>query len=400
MECFEISLETKLLFGPGKFTKLGEVASTLGRKAMLVTGRKNMKALGFVDKAVALLEKSMVDCVVFDRAEPNPRTSTVDEGAHVARKESVDLVIALGGGSAIDMAKGVALCARTGKPVFDYVLGGSDFKRTPHDCALPIIAVPTIAAAGSEFGDGAVLTQWETHEKVVLAGKHLFPRALICDPELTLTVPRDISGDGGIDIVAHAMDNYISNSASTPLQDSFSESVMRTVIEHLPRVLKDGKDLEARTQMLWASTLANSWVISAGKNGAGPMHFIEHCLSGHYDISHGRGLAIIMPVLWRFNCETNPEKYVKIARSVFGISSTNLSDRVVGMLAVDSLEEWMKENGLFFRLRDVGVDNSKFKKIALDCLRIYESFGGSNGSLRNARRLGTEEIIEVLTRAL
>ena len=400
MECFELSLETKILFGPGKITMLGKTASELGRKAILVTGRKNIRALGLVDKALHFLEESAVDCVVFDKAEQNPRTSTVDEGAALARKEKVDLVIALGGGSAIDMAKGIALCARTGKPVFDYVLGGSDFKKTPHDCALPIIAVPTIAAAGSEFGDGAVLTRWETNEKVVLAGKHLFPRALICDPELTLTVPRDISGDGGIDIIAHAMDNYISNSATTPLQDSFSESVMKTVIQYLPRVLRDGRDLEARTQMLWASTLANSWVISAGKNGAGPMHFIEHCLSGHYDISHGRGLAIIMPVLWRYNCETNHEKYVKIARSVFGISGTGLNDHELGMLAVDALEEWMRENGLSYRLRDVGIDNSKFKKIASDCIRIYESFGGGDGSLRNARRLGAEEIMEVLIRAL
>jgi hypothetical protein len=223
---------------------------------------------------------------------------------------------------------------------------------------------------------------------------------LVCDPELTVSVPRGISGDGGIDIIAHAMDNYISNTATTPLQDSFSESVMKTIIEFLPRVLQDGSDLEARSQVLWASTLANSWVIGAGKNGAGPMHFIEHCLSGHYDISHGRGLGIVMPVLWRFNCETNPEKYVKIARSVFGISGTGLTAHALGMLAVDALEEWMKENGLYFRLRDVGIDGSKFTAIAADCIRIYESFGGGGGSLRNARRLGAPEIVEVLARAL
>ncbi|MGA2765347.1 MAG: iron-containing alcohol dehydrogenase [Spirochaetia bacterium] len=400
MECFELTLETKILFGPGKMKLLGKVAADLGRTAMLVTGKKAMRELGILDRAVALMKESGVSCVVFDRAEPNPRTATVDAGAALARKENVDLVIALGGGSAIDMAKGIAVCSKTGKPVFDHVMGGSDFKRTPHDCALPIIAVPTIAAAGSEFGDGAVLTRWETHEKVVLAGKHLFPRVLICDPELTVSVPRGLSGDGGIDIIAHAMDNYISNTATTPLQDSFSESVMKTIIAYLPRVLEDGKDLEARTQVLWASTLANSWVIGAGKNGAGPMHFIEHCLSGHYDISHGRGLGIIMPVLWRFNCETNPEKYVKVARGVFGIAGTGLNDWELGMLAIDALEEWMKANGLYFRLRDVGIDRSKFKTIAADCIRIYESFGGSGGCLRNPRRLGAEEIVEVLDRAL
>lgn len=367
---------------------------------MLVTGRNAAKRLGILDKAVEHLAKAGVQLVIFDRAETNPRTTTVDEGAALARREKVDLVIGMGGGSAIDMAKGIAVCALTGKPVFDHVLGGGDFKKVPHDDALPLIAIPTIAAAGSEFGDGAVLTRWETHEKVVLAGRHLFPRVLICDPELTVSVPRDISGDGGIDIIAHAMDNYISNTASTPLQDSFSEGIMKTIIEFLPRVLNDGSDLEARSQVLWASTLANSWVIGAGKNGAGPMHFIEHCLSGHYDISHGRGLAIIMPVLWRYNCETAPEKYVQLARGVFGISGTGLRERELGMLAIDALEEWMKANRLFFRLRDVGIDDAKFKTIAGDCIRIYESFGGGKGSLRNSRRLGVEEIVDVLRRAL
>ena len=180
------------------------------------------------------------------------------------------MIVGLGGGSAIDMAKGIAVCAVSGLPVFDHVLGGSDYKKIPHENALPLIAVPTIAAAGSEFGGGSVLTRWETHEKVVLAGDDIFPRILICDPELTLSVPADISGDGGVDIIAHAMDNYISNTASTPLQDAFSESIMKVVIEYLPRVLRNGNDLEARSQLLWANTLANSWVVGAAKTAPVP----------------------------------------------------------------------------------------------------------------------------------
>ena len=130
------------------------------------------------------------------------------------------------------------------------------------------------------------------------------------------------------------------------------------------------------------------------------MHFIEHCLSGHYDVSHGRGLAIIMPVLWRYNCETAPEKYAQIGRDVFGSYGVGLSESQRGMAAIDTLEEWMKTNKLYYRLSDLGIDGSRFELIAKDCIRIYESFGGSGGSLLNARRLGENEIIEVLTRAL
>jgi alcohol dehydrogenase YqhD (iron-dependent ADH family) len=400
MENFEVVLNTKIVFGPGKFNLLGTLAKTLGKRVMVVTGRNAMRRLGVLDTAAKLLKENGLQVTLFEHAEPNPRTTTTDKGAKLAREENVDLIVGLGGGSAIDMAKGIAVCAVTGHPVFDHVLGGSDYKKIPHDKALPLIAVPTIAAAGSEFGGGAVLTRWETHEKVVLAGDDIFPRIVICDPELTLSVPPDITGDGGVDIIAHAMDNYISNTASTPLQDAFSESVMKIVIEYLPKVLRNGDDLEARSQLLWANTLANSWVIGAGKNGAGPMHFIEHCLSGYYDISHGRGLAIIMPVLWRYNSELAPEKYAKIGRSVFGIVGTALNDRENGMLAVDALQEWMKVNHLYYRLSDLGIDNSKFEMIAKDCIRIYESFGGGGGSLLNARRLGEKEIVEVLARAL
>jgi alcohol dehydrogenase YqhD (iron-dependent ADH family) len=171
---------------------------------------------------------------------------------------------------------------------------------------------------------------------------------------------------------------------------------MKLVVDWLPKVLADLGDIEARSQLMWASTLANSWVIGAGKNGAGPMHFIEHCLSGYYDISHGRGLAIVLPVLWYYNCETAPEKYANIAKRVFDICGEGKTESELGFAGVDAMVAWLKANNLYFRLSDVGIDDKHFKDIANDCVRIYESFGGGDGSLRNPRRLGVDEIVALL----
>lgn len=396
---FEVHIQTQVIFGIGKLNKLGKAASELGKKAMIV-GLADMVDLGILERAKQLLNHANVDAVIFDKAEPEPKTKIIDEGARICHSEKCELLIGIGGGSAIDTAKGIALCSVTGRPVWNYVVGGSDFPMEHHDRSLPLIAVPTIASSGSEFGSAAVVINTETHEKSFVVGDHLFPDISILDPELTLTAPRGITGDGGLDIISHATDNYISNTAASALQDYFCESVMRVVIEFLPKVLKDGTDIDARSQLLWASALANSWVVHSGQNGGGPVHFIEHCLGGYYGIGHGRGMGILMPFLWEYNCEEKPEKYAQIARNVFGISAKSLSERELGMRGIETFKSWMESNGLFYRLSDVGIDDRYFENVAKDSVRIYQSLGGGDGSLLNSRRLGASEILEVLKRAL
>jgi alcohol dehydrogenase YqhD (iron-dependent ADH family) len=297
----------------------------------------------------------------------------------------------------IDCAKGIAVGAVSGRPIWDYIYAGPGSNPASHTVALPIVAVPTLAASGSEFGGGAVITNWETHVKSLLLGNHLFPRVTVLDPELNISAPRQVTGDGGLDIMAHALDNYISNTAQTPLQDRFSEGVCRTVIDYLPRAMANGKDLEARTQLAWASTMANSGILHNGRNGAGPMHFIEHTLSGLFDISHGRGLATVMPALFRYNNEGNPEKIAQIARNVFFILDKNLTEKERGQKGIEALEAWMKSIGMYTRLCDLGIGESHFGKIADETVQIYEWIGGRGGAILNpARRLDRAGIIEVL----
>ena len=394
---FTYNLHTRVMFGCGKLEEAGAETRDLGRKAILVTYPEIMAKLGILDRTVKSLEKQGVEVTIFDKTEPNPRCTTVDEGSKLARKKGCDVVLALGGGSALDCAKGIAVGAITGRPIWDYIYSGPGSLPEPHNVALPIVAVPTLAAAGSEFGSGAVISNWETHEKSLLLGDHLFPRVSIVDPELTVTVPRQLTGDGGIDIIAHAFDNYISNTEPTPLQDRFSEGVFRTVMDYLGRALENGNDIEARSQLAWVSVIANSGIIHNGRNGAGPMHFIEHTLSGHFDISHGRGLAIAMPAVFRFNIEGDPTKYAQIAKNVFFVTDPGLSDYERGMKGIEAMEAWMKSIGMYSRLSDVGVSPDSFEKVASDTIRVYEVIGGKDGAILNpARRLDKAGIIEVL----
>ena len=398
---FTYDLHNKLIFGCGVLDQVGVETRDLGRKALVVTYPDVMKKLGILDRVTKSLEANGVEVTLFDQVEPNPRNTTIDKGAKLAREKGCDVMVSVGGGSALDCAKGISVVAMTGKPVWDYIYT-ADGRPAPekHSRALPIVAVVTIAAAGSEFGAGAVISNWETHEKAVFEGPHLFPRVSIVDPELTKGIPKSVTGDGGVDIIAHAMDNYISNTESTPIQDRFSEGIFRTVMEYLPRAMENGNDIEARTQLSWASTLANSGILHNGRNGAGPMHFIEHTLSGHFDISHGRGLAIVLPAVWRFNNEGNPEKYAQIAKNVFFITDENLSEKERGLKGIEAMEEWMKSIGMYTRLSEIGITESCFDKIAEDTIRVYESMGGADGAIRNpARRLDKAGVIEILNMA-
>lgn len=396
---FEVNTRTRVVFGVGKFEQLGKEASRIGKKAMIV-GLKDMVELGVLAKARELLVSAGLKTVVFDSAQPEPRTTIIDEGARICRGERADLLVAIGGGSAIDTAKGIALGGLTGKPIWNYVVGGADFPKEPHERSLPVVAVPTVASSGSEFGAAAVLINPATNEKSFVAGDHLFPVLSILDPQLTVTAPRGITGDGGLDIISHAMDNYISNSATAALQDRFCESVMQVVLRYLPDALRDGSDLEARCQLLWTAALANAWVVHSGQNGGGPVHFIEHCLGGYYPIGHGRGMGILMPVLWEYNCQERPEKFAQMAENVFRIDGAGLSTAELGRRGIEAFTSWLKANGLYYRLRNVNIDDRHFENVAKDAVRVYESIGGAGGSLLNSRRLGVTEIVEVLRRAL
>jgi len=365
-------LPTKIIFGTGSLARLGEEAKKIGRKAMLVTGSSSMRKAGVTDRVVHDLKANGVDTLIFDKVEPNPRASTVDEGARIVRGSGVELVIGLGGGSAMDMAKGIALASTGTKPIWDYIIEG--VIEVTDEPVPPLILVPTVAASGSEANNEAVITNWETHDKRFVGSPYMFPRVSIVDPGLTLTLPEKPTAQGGVDIFCHVAEPYITTKTPSPLTDGIMETTMRLVVTSLPQVLSKLDDIEARTLLSWACTVACSQVATLG-GGAGPLtlHHISYPLSAYYDLAHGETLAALLPAWMRYTFAARPERFYSLGRNVFGETD--------GVLAT---EKWLEKVGMRPQLRDLGIEPERFEEMANYVVRTYPSDAESHPTLLDA----------------
>jgi alcohol dehydrogenase YqhD (iron-dependent ADH family) len=309
-----------------------------------------MRRLGILDKAADMLERAGMQAFLFDKIEPNPRAATIDEGAALVRKEHVDLIIALGGGSAMDAAKGIALAAAGDRLVWHYLTT----RDNPSLKVPPLMMVPTVAASGSEVNSGAVITDWNSHEKRVLSRPSLQPKTAIIDPELTMSLPLGPTLAGGVDIFCHALEPYITATNPEDLNDGWREAMMRNVVKYLP-VLRDNlHNVEARRALAWASTIACSAFSSlGGGDGSMTLHGIEHPLSGLYDITHGDGLAAMLPAWLADVARVKTDRVQLLGERVFGAGD--------GQKAV---EDWLKSVGMRLRLEGLGVDRDKIPELA------------------------------------
>ncbi|MBN1374791.1 MAG: iron-containing alcohol dehydrogenase [Dehalococcoidia bacterium] len=342
-------LPIRFIIGADSILQLGKESVKAGKKALLVTGSRSMRSTGTFDKAARLLDESGVGWVSYEKIEPNPRAATIDEGASLARQHGVDMVIGLGGGSVMDATKLLALAACGTDKVFSYYENKASNKN-----ALPIILVPTVAASGSEANNGAVFTNWETHEKVVYNHRAIYPRVSIIDPVLTLTLPVKTTAQGGVDIFCHLVEPYIIGSDPTPINDALRESSMKTVVDALPLVLNKPDDLMQRSRISWASTIACSQFAGLG-GGSGTMtlHGMEHALSGEYNIAHGDGLAALLIEWMKYTEPARRERFQQLGKNVFGESD-----------GIAATEKWLKRIGMDARLKSLGVKETDFEKLA------------------------------------
>jgi len=391
MQNFIFNNPIKMIFGAGELNKIGVEAKVIGKKAMIVSGTGSSSKFNILSRVMDYLKKENVETVVFDKVEPNPRTTTIDTAAQIARDNNCDLIIGLGGGSPMDAAKAISAGAAENVPIWDLIPHGQT--PTPLTKALPIIEIPTLAATGSEANCGGVFTNWETHEKAVLFFPVLYPKVSIIDPELTLTVPENYTIDGGVDIICHVIEGFFTGVENTPIQDRFALSIVKTVMENLPKVIDNPADINARSQLSWSSTLALSGLINLGRGGSYPLHAMQHALSGYYDISHGRGLAILLPRLMEYSYSSRPEKYAMMTRELFDNDKNSMDENQLAKASVDGMIDFLKSVKCYLKLSDVGIaDDSKFERMADDTLRIYSADGKS---LDNPIPLYKEDIIKI-----
>ena len=357
MNDFTFCTPTKVHFGKGSVEHLHDEVLAIGKKVLLVYGGSSIKRSGLYDKVKAALS----DCEIFEQAgvEPNPRVTSVRAGAQQCKQHDIDVVLAVGGGSVLDCAKAICAAACYDGDAWDLVLDNSKVTK-----ALPLITVLTLSATGSEFDAAAVISNLDTNEKLPLINPLLYPRVSLLDPELTFSVPKNQTAAGAADMMSHIFEQYFASETNL-ISDGICETILRTVIACAPRAIADPNDYEARSQLMWASSLAcNGWCSLGNGIMPWPCHAMEHEVSAYYDITHGVGLAILTPHLMRYSLnEQTVERFCHYGKAVFGMSDE--SDRMaMANKAIDKTEEFFTSIGLPNNLTALGIDDKNIDAMA------------------------------------
>jgi alcohol dehydrogenase YqhD (iron-dependent ADH family) len=395
MHNFEWNLPTRIIYGPGELSRLGEISKDFGRKVFLATYRRSEKRAWILEKAVSSLEEAGIKVTVFDRIEPNPRADTVDQGVQLFLQSGSDFMVALGGGSVIDAAKYISATAYSGGMAWDYVIL-AERPAKEYTGAYPIVAVPTVSAAGSEANAGGVITNWETKEKSFSRSPYRIPKVALVDPEVFVTVPKEITADGGVDIFSHLIEHYLSSPAYSEIADRITGGLIFTTMEHLDRALKDGGDLEARGQLALCALLGWSGLQALGRLGTIPIHFIEHQISGHYDISHGRGMALILPAYLNHFADARPERWAKLARRIFHVNEDN--DLHAAKALGAAVVKWLEGIDMHLTFSDLKIGSDKFDQMADDIIRMYGTLDGNK--VPGPRPMNRDDILAIFNASL
>jgi alcohol dehydrogenase YqhD (iron-dependent ADH family) len=363
----------KVVFGCGEIVKTGMEAAKIGKKALLVSYREHAFFQMLIDQVISLCKDNGVQVVPFYEITANPRICQAQKGIEVCKEQGIDFIIGLGGGSAMDVAKAIAAGVKYKGPLWGMVASRHDGTgvKFPHE-ALPMMMIPTLPATGSEMNCCGVITNEDTMEKSYFWDPCLYPVVSIVDPELTCSLPAYQSACGVADTISHVLEFYINGLEDTYLNNRIQEGIMQTCIEYGPKVLENPKNLSARSQLQWASILAQNGISQPG-NGWTPMHQIGHVLSARYNIAHGASLSIVMPAWMKVLNHKRPERYETFAANVCGISSDGKTRQELIDTGIGHFENFLKTLGVPTTLSEVHISAGDIDEIIADAVRI--SFG-------------------------
>lgn len=388
MNNFIYNIPVKVYFGENQLCHLGGELAKFGKKVLLAYGRGSIKKNGLYDAVTKEISGAGLDFVEISGIEPNPRIDSVREGARICRKNGVDVVLAVGGGSVIDASKWIAAAAKSEIDPWDFLS-----KKAPVESALPVLSVLTLSATGSEMDCGGVISNPATNDKIGRMEEKLLPKVSFLDPTLTYSVSAYQTACGSADMMSHIMEVYFTNEKDLYMLDCFMEGMMKTIIKFTPAAIEKPDDYEARANLMWTSSWAINGFIDGGKRQAWSCHSIEHQLSAYYDITHGLGLAIITP-RWLRYCldESRVDKYVQFGVNVFGIDPS-LAPMEIAEKSIDMLSEFLCETlGLAKNLTELGIDETHFDEMAQKACH--------NDVIKGFKWLGKDDIIEILRMCL
>lgn len=358
MQNFDYMTPTRLIFGRDTIAKLPEVMTQFGKKILLTYGGGSIKKIGLYQKVLEMLKG--YDIVELPDIQPNPKYDpSVLDGVRLCKEHNVDVILSVGGGSVLDCSKAIAAGAKYDGDPWDLIS-----YKVKAKAALPIVDIITLAATGSEYDCGGVISRTETNDKIGYIDPLLFPVVSILDPVYTFTVSKKQTAAGIADAMNHTIEQYFVED-STLLNDGFCESMLRSLMINGRKCLENPEDYTARAEMMLDCTYGCNGILALGNSYSGwPCHGIEHALSAYYDITHGEGLAIITPRWMRhILSERTMDRFVKYGINVFGLDPT-LPKQEIAKKAIDATYEFFQSIDIPMHLREVGIDDSRIDEMA------------------------------------
>ncbi len=383
MKDFIYYTPTKVYFGKEKEKEVGQIISSLGyKKIMMQYGKESIKKSGLYDVVIASLKEFNIEVVEKGGVEPNPKLSFVREAGKIAREEKVEMILAVGGGSVIDSSKMTAMAAVNDEDVWEFSMGRSKPKN-----ALPVGCILTLAAAGSEMSESAVLTNEELNMKKGCTSDFNRCKFAIVNPELMYSVNKYQTACGVVDIMSHTLERYFSVAEPTDLTDMIGESILKTTINAGKVLMDNPKDYNARANMVWASSLSHNNLSGCGRENYLCVHQLEHALSGEFDhITHGAGLAVLFPAWAKYVRAYNVERFAQFARRVWDV---NEEDEKASILGIEKMSEYFISLGMPSKLREFNIPFDSIDRLTELCTFNYTR------TVKSYIPLGAKEIKEI-----
>ncbi|MCD6102778.1 MAG: iron-containing alcohol dehydrogenase [Thermotogaceae bacterium] len=390
MKDFVFHNPTKIVFGRGKASVIGDELSLDGhKKVLMIYGGGSIKRNGTYQTVVESFKRNNIEHFEISGVKPNPILSKVKEAISFGREKAVTAVVPVGGGSVYDSAKAIAAGIATDNDIWEAFLGKWKVKS-----ALPIYGILTISATGSEMNGNAVITDEKTSEKRSISASVIYPRVSIIDPEIQFTLPKNQTVNGAVDAISHVCEYFFNGYSESFIQDHIAASIIRTIISSTEVLIDEPQNYEARAQFAWAATLALNGINAAGRgSGDWASHQIEHSLSGLYDIPHGVGLSIIMPAWMQYVLDTEPSsmtpRFDLFAKLVFDSAEKNSMTNAHN--AIQKLKNWFKNIGQPVSLTEVGLSEKHIPQI----LDNIERIGLPTGKAKKLYRDDVEKILKL-----
>ncbi|MBQ2935944.1 MAG: iron-containing alcohol dehydrogenase [Lachnospiraceae bacterium] len=384
MNNFQFYSPTEFLFGKDAENSCGEYVKKYGGSKVLIHyGSASAIRSGLIDRVKDSLTKEGISYVLLGGVQPNPRDTKIYEGIELCRKENVDFILSVGGGSCIDSSKGIALGALYDGDFWDFYSRKASVTK-----ALPIGTILTIAAAGSEGSGASVVTKEEGMLKRDVGSDLLRPKFSILNPALTETLPPYQTACGATDIMAHVFERYFTNTTEVEVTDRLCEAILLTMIKETPRVIEDPHNYQARANIMWAGTVAHNDIIGVGRDQDWNSHGIEHELSGLYDCAHGAGLAVIMPAWMEYVCDHNVMRFAQMATRIWGLPMNFENPKETALQGITAFRKFLHEIGMPINFEELGAKEA-------DIPVLVEKFGLGDGKTGGFMPLSSEDVANI-----